>query len=300
MNAIEHLKLLKEEIEGMFFGTVIQVETEDTRRVKVRVFGVYNEPISIEHIPWALPILDDAVPILGDIVGIFFVSNDLTRPIYFPSAKLESAQIQKKRDLYQTIIDAKKTSVKTSVDVGGEFFSEPETEANNTLGYDKHVLIIPEDVASTVGEGVDQGSPTKGLVIEKDLTEGKERVSVTHPSGTFIEMHSDGSIVIHSIKDIYVIADGEENSLVGGKWLKKVIGKAVLDSPDINLGSDNFQPLLKGDDYDTFEKDLIDKIGDIMVLTALGPQPIIPIPLAAIIAKKIALSAVYSTVSNTE
>lgn len=300
MNFLEHIKLLKEELIGIFFGTVIKVESADTRRVKVRVFGIFNEPISIEHIPWAYPIMDKGVPILGDLVGIIFIEGDIQRPIYFPSGRLETIQIAKKRELYQTIINDKKGSAKNNVVVGPNTFDEPETEADNTLGYAKDVELLPEDVAVTSGEKVNQGSPAKGILIEKDMTKGKERVSVTHPSGSFIEMSSDGSIVIHTAKDMYVIINGDENSLVTGDFLKRIMGKMILDSQEIKFGHENYQPILKGDDFDTWVKSLIDKVSQLQVLTALGPQPIIPIFLTAITDKKNDLPVIYSQVSKTE
>ena len=84
MNMLEHSEVLKETFDGIFFGEVVdRRDDKEYDRVKVRVFGVFDDPIEVAHIPWAYPArVNGELPSLGDIVTVFFREGDLYQPIY--------------------------------------------------------------------------------------------------------------------------------------------------------------------------------------------------------------------------
>jgi len=229
MNTIEHNQVEREEIKGLKFGFVIQSDdSENMHRVKVRVRGVFNEPIKKDDIPWALPLIDCAVPTLGDEVCVIFENDDIERPRYFPKTILDKARKEEFDSLYAAIVDAKKGSVKSGVSVVDSSFSEPATGSEGTRTKDVNVKIYPEDVATETGETVDTGSPSNGVMVEVNKKKGEESVSVYHPTGTFIDIQKDGTIIIHGVKNIFAIADGDLNGVIEGKALLKVTGNVEL------------------------------------------------------------------------
>ena len=85
MNLLEHGNLRKDIFDNIYYGNV--VDRDDPKilgRVKVRVFGVFNDPIKAEHIPWALPLASETdLPKIGEYVAVSFLDGDFMRPIYF-------------------------------------------------------------------------------------------------------------------------------------------------------------------------------------------------------------------------
>ena len=229
MNTVEHSEILKEVFKDLHFGTVIQNnDTGKQRRVKVRVKGVYDEPIKKEHIPWALPLGDGKVPTLGDEVPVLFIRGDHERPVYFGKDFVGSTRIEALIEIYQKIIDIKKASAKKSVSVDTVSFDEPDTESVADFSYFKDVDIIAEDVATENGENVNVGSPSKGMMVEKSLEKDKELYSFFHNSGTFIEVQKDGTLIIHGVKEAYHITEDNKKELIEGNYLMKVDGDFTI------------------------------------------------------------------------
>lgn len=67
-----------------------------------------------------------------------------------------------------------------------------------------------------------------GHVHEIDDTEGKERISQYHKSGTFYEIHPDGSKVTKVVKDNYEVVHGDDYILVKGNVKINVAGNASV------------------------------------------------------------------------
>ena len=65
-----------------------------------------------------------------------------------------------------------------------------------------------------------------GHLQEFDDTPGAERINLEHRTGTFQEMHPDGSMVTKVIKDNYEIVFGNDNIYVRGT-LNIVVDKDV-------------------------------------------------------------------------
>jgi hypothetical protein len=67
-----------------------------------------------------------------------------------------------------------------------------------------------------------------GHVIELDDTPGAERVHIFHRSGSFVEMHPDGTVVYKNMKDGYDLTMGDKFVKVAGACHISVDGNATL------------------------------------------------------------------------
>ena len=67
-----------------------------------------------------------------------------------------------------------------------------------------------------------------GHVLEMDDTPSVERLAIEHRSGTFHEIHPDGSQVTRIVNDNYTIICKDEEVFVGGKVNIKVLGDAKI------------------------------------------------------------------------
>lgn len=107
-------------------------------------------------------------------------------------------------------------------------------------------LGTPENKESVVGSLDEEGnikSPAKpvypynkvlqtesGHVLEVDDTPSVERIAIEHRSGTFQEIHPDGSQVTRVVNDNYTIICRDEEVFVGGKVNIKVLGDAKIET----------------------------------------------------------------------
>jgi len=69
-----------------------------------------------------------------------------------------------------------------------------------------------------------------GHVLEVDDTPSAERIAIEHRSGTFQEIHPDGSQVTRVVNDNYTIICKDEEVFVGGKVNIKVLGDANIET----------------------------------------------------------------------
>ena len=68
-----------------------------------------------------------------------------------------------------------------------------------------------------------------GHVIEVDDTRDAERIAVEHRSGTFTEIHPDGSQVSRIVNDRYTIVCKDDEVYIGGKVNVKILGDAKIE-----------------------------------------------------------------------
>ena len=69
-----------------------------------------------------------------------------------------------------------------------------------------------------------------GHVLEVDDTPSAERIAIEHRSGTFQEIHPDGSQVTRVVNDNFTIICKDEEVFVGGKVNIKVLGDAKIET----------------------------------------------------------------------
>jgi hypothetical protein len=70
----------------------------------------------------------------------------------------------------------------------------------------------------------------EGIIVEYDDTKGKERIQLFHPTGSFIEMRSDGKVVIKSNDDLWQTIGGTLTQHILGNFLRKVEGNQEEES----------------------------------------------------------------------
>jgi len=68
-----------------------------------------------------------------------------------------------------------------------------------------------------------------GHMIEMDDSVGGERLAVSHRSGTFYEIHKDGTEVHRVVNDNYTVICKDDNVYIGGKCNVKILGDATID-----------------------------------------------------------------------
>jgi len=132
-----------------------------------------------------------------------------------------------------------------------EYIGEPDT---NRLARNENIddTIVPYkeatqdamEIASGIGGGITVGEPNvpynasypfnhvyeseSGHIIEVDDTEGAERINIHHKSGTFIEIHPDGSMVRKVAGKGYEVIVSDDNVHVKGNYNITVEGDASI------------------------------------------------------------------------
>jgi hypothetical protein len=218
-------------------------------RVRVRIFGFHTQDkssIKTEGLHWAsvlMPVTSASTTGVGEtpalvegshVVGYFRDGSYAQDPVVIGS-------------ILGIPIDANKSGTgffdpRTSVpaSLGGKPFprwiDEPDTPrlARNEKA-DQETILSKKNSTKITGIATPTGtydqvaSPynakypynkvlvtESGHTVEYDDSPGAERVHIAHRSGTFIEMHPDGTIVIRSTKDTFDLTSGNKNEYVKG------------------------------------------------------------------------------------
>ena len=151
----------------------------------------------------------------------------------FPSfANVPSvSRLARNEDVDDTIVGVKKKTIVQNVLTADEnFWSEPETKYAAQYPYN-HVY-----------------ESESGHVVEFDDTPGAERVHVAHRTGTFDEMHPDGTRVMKVVKDKYEIVLSDNNVIVYGDCNIIINGRGsifVRGDADLKVGG-NMKTSVKG------------------------------------------------------
>ena len=244
-----------------FTGVVEDVnDPEMMNRVRVRVFGLHDEDlikIPTEDLPWAtvmMPTTSASVTGIGGETGHFLLQGSWVVGFFRDSVTAQDPIIM------GTI--SSKTVNRRTTDKG---FHDPDDvyPIEDLVGEpDVNRLARGEDnlqeTVKTKKEQVEKGVKTpvgswdepetpfaaeypknhvtetqSGHIIEVDDTEGAERFHDYHKSGTFKEIHPDGTEVIRIVKERYTVIIENDNCYVKG---------------DVNLTIDsNCNMYVKGD-----------------------------------------------------
>lgn len=195
-------------------------------RVRVRAFGWHTEDkdkIPTEELPWALPmnpINSASVSGIGQtplglvegswVVGFFMDGERAQEPVImgsFASAPSNMADgslgfndPNGKYPLYVDEVDVNKLArgENTKTHTPDTEIPEPQSPYNAEYPYN-HVY-----------------ETESGHVKEFDDTEGAERIREWHKSGTFYEVHPEGDIVTHIVRDGYRVVHGNDYVHVKG------------------------------------------------------------------------------------
>jgi len=183
-----------------FIGTVVSLaDPTEMGRLKVRVIGVHGSAILDSHLPWAqtvVPITEGGTKGLGNNLGIqvgarvfgFFMDGTNSQlPLIFgsmPKYEDESAGDRSTNELARGINTITKTLDVTAAPA------------------DPYAAAYPHNKVITT---------TSGHAIEIDDTPNAERINIHHKSGSFIEFHPDGKIVVKAGKGIFIDAGPDAN-----------------------------------------------------------------------------------------
>ena len=183
-----------------FIGTVVSLaDPTEMGRLKVRVIGVHGSAILDSQLPWAqtvVPITEGGTNGLGNNVGIqvgarvfgFFMDGKNSQlPLIFgsmPKYEDESA---------------------------GDRSTPQLARGTNTLTKTLDVTAAPADPYAAAYPHNKVITTTSGHAIEIDDTPNAERINIHHKSGSFIEFHPDGKIVVKAGKGIFIDAGPDAN-----------------------------------------------------------------------------------------
>ena len=151
----------------------------------------------------------------------------------FPSFANEPSvsRLARNEGVDDTIVGVKKqTAVQNILTASEGFWSEPQTKYAAQYPYN-HVY-----------------ESESGHVVELDDTPGAERVHIAHRTGTFDEMHPDGTRVMKVVKDKYEIVLSDNNVMVYGDCNITINGRGsifVRGDADLKVGG-NMKTSVKG------------------------------------------------------
>lgn len=156
-------------LPGIYTGTVVDVvDPLRLKRVKVRVYGVFEEPIPVDHIPWASAVFSDSrIPDLGDVVYVFFKKGMWESPVYLAKSDYETDAGKTDRD---SLFDEARNKVfnetnSKSVSAAGQSVEMSpclEPEASSLPPEKDNSVVDKEFVSQTDGEG-------KGFIVYSDI-----------------------------------------------------------------------------------------------------------------------------------
>lgn len=178
-----------------FVGRVVSLSDPlQLGRVKVRIFGIHSEntiDIPDEDLPWAqivTPITEGGTTGLGNILGIQLESN-----------------------VFGIFLDGMHSQLPLVIgSLPKEGDTNPLTIGTNTLSKSVSVTGAPGDPYAAVYPDNKVTQTKSGHVIEIDDTAGAERIHIHHKSGSYVEFHPDGSVVIKTA-NIYIDAGTNAN-----------------------------------------------------------------------------------------
>jgi len=226
-------------------------------RVRVRCLHFHTEDrtsLPTDELPWA-SILNGATHMSapnylpGDyVMGAFLDGKQAQQPIVLgsldgiPGPQDKSRGFSDPSGVYPKVVNKPTTSP----------LSRADLSANNPISYTRETIVsgVPTasgDSWSEPKSGYNAKYPQNhvihtdgGNVIELDDTSGSERIQIFHASGTFTEVHPDGSVVHRAVGSRYEIAANDMNIMVGGDCNITATGNMnLLAGKDLTIGGQN-------------------------------------------------------------
>jgi len=211
-----------------FIGRVVSVSDPlYLGRIKVRIFGVHSEntiDIPDSDLPWAqvvTPITEGGTDGLGNNLGVQVGSN-----------------------VFGIFLDGTHSQlplVVGSMPKDGDV--NPLTTGTDTLDRSVSVSGAPTDTYGAVYPDNKVTQTKSGHVIEIDDTDGKERINIFHKSGSYIEFHPDGQIVIKSTS-VYI--DAGENANIKATNVNVTSTTTTVTSDTVNVTGTNGDVVVDG------------------------------------------------------
>jgi hypothetical protein len=238
-----------------FFGVVEDInDPSQLGRVRVRCYGWHTEDkgqISTDSLPWAIainPTTGASVSGIGDTQGL--LQGSWVFGIFIDGTRAQEPMI------LGSIAGAPSALSDTLVgfnDPDGEYPTYIDESDVNRLARGTQTKSYTPD--SSIGEPNDPYNAQypynsvmetrSGHVKEYDDTPDSERIRELHKSGTFYQVHPDGTISTHIVRDRYTVVanddsihvSGDVRMIIDGNWDVDVTGDITIDGRTINLNN---------------------------------------------------------------
>jgi|SRR6185437_328795 len=260
-----------------FIGVVEDInDPEGVNRVRVRCLQYHTEDrasLPTEQLPWATfgngsASMSAPMVLPGDwVFGIFLDGKQAQQPIIIikldgiPGPQDKSRGFSDPSGIYPKVVNKPTTSPLARADLS----------TNNPISYSRGS--ITSDVPTASGGNWSEPKSEYnakyphnhvihtdgGNVIELDDTDGVERIQIFHASGTFTEVHPNGSIVHRSVGDKFEVVANGQNVIVGG---------------DCNITSSGNMNLLAGKTLTLGGKDIVISASESLKITSQGEMDI--------------------------
>jgi len=163
------------------------------------VFGFFRDGQSAQQ-PIMIGTLG-GIPQSESNPNVGFSDPDGVYPLQEFIEEADTNRLARNEKIEETVVQVKKEdkdTMETAGGIGGGSVEEPETPYNAQYPFNK----------------VKQSE--SGHIVEFDDTEGAERIHVYHKSGTFIEVHPDGSMVTKVKGSKYTLVVSDDNIHIKG------------------------------------------------------------------------------------
>ncbi|MFA6198974.1 MAG: hypothetical protein WC679_01045 [Bacteroidales bacterium] len=248
-----------------FIGCVESLnDPEMLGRVKVRIYGYHSDDLSempIEDLPFATvmqPTNSASISGVGNsptglvtgstVVGFFSDGENAEVPIIIgtlggaPSKPKEKNKgFSDPNRIYPKYKDAESDTNRLARGIIKDTIIEQKNK--NTTGKEPKSPFAAKYPYNQVRETI------SGHIQEFDDTPGKERIHTYHKSGTFEEIHPDGTRVVRVVKNNYEVIFGDNDIRVKGDFVLKIDGDySVKADGDININAGGSVSLKSGSD----------------------------------------------------
>lgn len=195
-------------------------------RARVRLVGVYDDLVPVEHLPWAIcvyPITGFRLispPAIKSYVLCWIVDEGMQQIIIVGELPgIVDGKYPDTPDLARNGDDIGDSIIKTKEE------GLLEGDINEPSPADTYATLYPKNKVINVGKHY----------IELDDTPGFERIHIYHESGSYIEMTSEGNITIKGIGDVYDINTGTKYESVGGMKQSVMGSEYKIKSPLVTI-----------------------------------------------------------------
>jgi hypothetical protein len=209
-----------------FVGRVVSIDDpKQLGRIQVRIYGIHSTntlDIPDEDLPWAQVV----VPINeGGTAGI---GNNLGIQVY---AQAFGIFLDGKNSQLPLVLGS---IPKPEEESEGEISTNQLARGVNTLTKTADVSGAPTDPYAAEYPNNAVHATKSGHIIEIDDTDGAERIHVRHKSGSFIEFHPDGAIVIKG-NGVYIDGGSALNIKANGTIQEYSNGTVEIGSGEITV-----------------------------------------------------------------
>jgi muramidase (phage lysozyme) len=249
----------------LWFVGVIENRNDPRKegRVQVRAFGIHgtNAQIPTERLPWAICISGNydpnyPIPPLNSwVFGFFLDGRDAQQPMILGLIPTQMTALIDPETNGWGVIPTENVNLHSqgsrAVDYGqpqnsrkarGEDLDKTDVllqevnrvKADFTSLEENFILEEPAPGNQSVYPFNRITETAGGHSIELDDTPGAERIRVGHSSGSYIEMHQNGIVVLKSLSDLWFVGEGNINVISKGRNIVKVEGDAII-SVDGNM-----------------------------------------------------------------